>query len=490
TPARKLALDIGDHLALGRDDEADQLVDRPLFAADRAHPQRRGLAGPRPVVEIGVSHGEHLWAISLSLSSRLVFGGLGLLGRLGEVGLGDPAGLDAGLHDQRLGLLARNLDAIEETGVLHRLTAFLALGPADQVVGGAAGEIFDRLDVILAELDQYFRGDAGHVLHGVLDAELLAPGLELAFQPLQIFLGAVLQLVGGVFIETFDAGEFPDIDQRQFLDRREAFGGEQLAHDLVDIERFHEDAGRVLEVGLAALRFLLLGQDVDVPAGELGSEAYVLAAAADRQRELVIGVGHHDLDALAVFVDDDLGDFRRRQRVDHEGRDVGRPGNDVDLLALQFVDHGLHARAAHADAGADGVDGGIARDHADLRARAGIAGDRLDLDDAVIDLGHFLREQLCHELRMGAGEENLRAPCLAAHVENIGADAVTVAEHLARQHLVAADDGLATAEIDDHAAIFDALDDAVDDVADAVLELLVLPVALGLAHLLHDHLLG
>src|SRR5262252_9505750 len=91
---------------------------------------------------------------------------------------------------------------------------------------------------------------------------------------------------------------------------------------------------------------------------------------------------------------------------------------------------------------------------------------------------------------MGAREEDLRTTRLAADVENIGTDAVAVAEDLARQHLVAADDGLATAEIDDHAAIFDALDDAVDDVADAVLEFLILPVALGLAYLLHDHLLG
>ncbi|WP_210263132.1 hypothetical protein, partial [Bradyrhizobium brasilense] len=42
--------------------------------------------------------------------------------------------------------------------------------------------------------------------------------------------------------------------------------------------------------------------------------------------------------------------------------------------------------------------------------------------------------------------------------------AVAVAEHFARQHLVAAHDRFATAEVDDHAAIFDALDDAVDDV--------------------------
>ena len=69
---------------------------------------------------------------------------------------------------------------------------------------------------------------------------------------------------------------------------------------------------------LAALGFLGLGQDVDVPAGELRGEAHVLAAAADGQRQLV--VGHHDFDALGILVEHDLGDFRRLQRVDDEGR--------------------------------------------------------------------------------------------------------------------------------------------------------------------------
>ena len=87
--------------------------------------------------------------------------------------------------------------------------------------------------------------------------------------------------------------------------------------------------------------------------------------------------GHHDLDALGVLVEHDLGDFGRLQRVDDEGRGVGRPGNDVDLLALQLADHRLHAPAAHADAGADRIDGGIARDDGDLGAGAGIAGHRL-----------------------------------------------------------------------------------------------------------------
>jgi hypothetical protein len=79
---------------------------------------------------------------------------------------------------------------------------------------------------------------------------------------------------------------------------------------------------------------------------------------------------------------------------------------------------------------------------------------------------------------MGAGQEDLRPAGFAPYVEDIGADAVAVAEQLARQHFVAADDGFAATEIDDDAAIFDALDDAVDDIADAILEFLVLAVAL------------
>ena len=125
----------------------------------------------------------------------------------------------------------------------------------------------------------------------------------------------------------------------------------------------------------------------------------------------------------------------------------------------------------------------------DLRPRAGVAGDGLHLDDAVVDLGHFLREQLRHELRVGAREEDLRPARLAAHVEEVGADPVAGPEGLARDHLVATDDALAAAEVDDDVAVLDALHDAVDDLADAVLVLVVLAVALGLAHLLDDDLL-
>src|SRR5262249_46624080 len=149
----------------------------------------------------------------------------------------------------------------------------------------------------------------------------------------------------------------------------------------------------------------------------------------------------------------------------------------------------LDAAAAHADAGADRVDAAVIRDDADLGAAAGIARHGADLDDAVIDLRHFLREELGHELRMRARQEDLRPAHFLAHIVDIGPDALALAEALARQELVAAQDRLGAAQIDDDIAELDALYQAVDDLADAVLVLVELALALGIAHFLHDDLL-
>ena len=169
---------------------------------------------------------------------------------------------------------------------------------------------------------------------------------------------------------------------------------------------------------------------------------------------------------------------------------IGRPGNDVDLLAAQLLHHRLDAAAAHADAGADRVDAAVLGDHRDLGAAARIAGTGLDLDDAVVDLRHFLLEQLLHEARMGARQEDLRPAQLVPDVVEIGADAILGAEQLARDQVVAAHDRLGPAEIDQHVAVLDALDLADHDLADPILVLVVLALALGLAHPLDDHLLG
>src|SRR6202021_198307 len=164
------------------------------------------------------------------------------------------------------------------------------------------------------------------------------------------------------------------------------------------------------------------------------------------------------------------------------------PLDDVDLLALQLGDHRLHPRAAHADAGPDRVDRRVVGDHRHLGAAAGVTRHGADLDHAVVDLGHFLGEQLGHEAAVGARQHDLRPLGLAADVVDVGADPVADLEGLARDRLVAAHDAFAAAEVDDDVAVFDPLGDAVDDLAGAVLEFLELALALGLAHLAGDHL--
>src|SRR5262249_26147068 len=147
----------------------------------------------------------------------------------------------------------------------------------------------------------------------------------------------------------------------------------------------------------------------------------------------------------------------RLQRIDDEGRRIRGPWDDVDLFALQFADDGLHARAAHADAGADRVDGAVVGQNRDLGARTGIAGGGIDLDHALIDCRLFLGEQPGHEFRLGARKEDLRALGLAAHVVNVGARAVADAKVFARNRFRFADDPFGAPQIDDDIVEFNAL---------------------------------
>ena len=55
-------------------------------------------------------------------------------------------------------------------------------------------------------------------------------------------------------------------------------------------------------------------------------------------------------------------------RHDELGR-IGRPVHDVDLLAAQLLHHALHARALHADAGADRIDVAIVASTTAILAR-------------------------------------------------------------------------------------------------------------------------
>ena len=68
----------------------------------------------------------------------------------------------------------------------------------------------------------------------------------------------------------------------------------------------------------------------------------------------------------------------------------------------------LDAHAAHADARANGVHIVLRRDDGDLRPQSGLACDRLDLLRAGVDFRHFDLEEALDDVRVRAGNNQLR----------------------------------------------------------------------------------
>src|SRR4030088_913132 len=138
-------------------------------------------------------------------------------------------------------------------------------------------------------------------------------------------------------------------------------------------------------------------------------------------------------------------------------------------LARDLVGHRLHARAAHADAGADRIDARVVALHRDLGAHARITRRAQYLDEALPDLRDLQLEQLDEELGRGACEEQLRAARLGAHFLEEGFDAVLRLGLLARDHVGARYEPFGVAaQIDVNAVTVDALHHPAHERSDAV----------------------
>ena len=182
--------------------------------------------------------------------------------------------------------------------------------------------------------------------------------------------------------------------------------------------------------------------------------------------------------------------FRRAQRVGDERDRVLGPFHDVDLLAAELADDRLHARTFHADARTDRIDVALAGEHGHLGAVARLADGASNHHGAVVDLGHFLLEQLDEQRRIGTREHDLRTLRAAVHALDDRADAIVRVVALGARLLLPRDDRFVASHLDDDIAVLEALDRGVDDFAHALAELGVDVFAFGLAHLLEDDLLG
>ncbi len=163
---------------------------------------------------------------------------------------------------------------------------------------------------------------------------------------------------------------------------------------------------------------------------------------------------------------------------------------DVYLLALEFLDHGLHARALHAHAGAHWVYVWVVRDNGYLCPLAGLPCRGLDLHDALVYLGHLHLEEFYEEGGLRPREDYLRALGVVADVYDERADPVALAVSLAADLFLLAEQGLCTAYVHYYITTLEPLHYPGDYLAHLVAELFEDYVALGFAHLLDDYLLG
>src|SRR6185503_129100 len=123
--------------------------------------------------------------------------------------------------------------------------------------------------------------------------------------------------------------------------------------------------------------------------------------------------------------DGDALHLGRAQRIGDEQHRILGPLDNVDLLAAQLPNDRLHTRALHADAGTYRIDVALARVDSDLRAIAGLAHRAANHHRAVVDLWHFLLEQLDQQRRIGARQQNLRAFRTAVDALDHRANALT-----------------------------------------------------------------
>src|SRR5262249_48874393 len=153
--------------------------------------------------------------------------------------------------------------------------------------------------------------------------------------------------------------------------------------------------------------FLLFALNIDAPTHELGGQAHVLTLLADGERELC--VVHHNFQMFFERVDHgDAADLGRAESIRRHLDRIFRVLDDVDLLAPQLADDGLHPHALHADTGAHAVHVAVPRLDGDLGSLAGLARARLDGHGAVVNLGYLLLEEAHHELWRAARDHHAR----------------------------------------------------------------------------------
>src|SRR5690606_23904068 len=129
--------------------------------------------------------------------------------------------------------------------------------------------------------------------------------------------------------------------------------------------------------------------------------------------------------------------------------------------------------------------------HGDLGPGAGIAGSAPNLDHLLSNLRHLDGEQLHQHFIAGTAENQLGSTGFGTDIDQNRTDPVVDTENFTSNQLFTGQHGLGIVpEIDNKVFARHFLDSATHQLAYAIAILVGNEGALGVAHLLHDHLLG
>ncbi len=167
-----------------------------------------------------------------------------------------------------------------------------------------------------------------------------------------------------------------------------------------------------------------------MPARQLGGQPDILTALTDRNGQVV--VGDDNLHRTIGLVDDDTRDFGGRERIANKFGRIHMPGDNVDLLAPELLNHVLHTAALHPHAGAHRIDIRIVRGNRNFGAHPRFTGSTHDADDAFTDLGDLGFKQIDQKILVRPRQDDLRPTRFVQDVQNIGADPIPPAVGLSR----------------------------------------------------------
>ena len=165
----------------------------------------------------------------------------------------------------------------------------------------------------------------------------------------------------------------------------------------------------------ACLFALRLRSDIDLAAGQLGSQTRVLAFLADSKRQLI--VRNDDTAGLVVRLHGGIDNISRSECRRNELCHILVPLDDIDLLAVQLAGDVGNTRTAGTNACTDRIDVLIVRNNSDLGAVACLTRDGLDLDDTGVNFRYLQLKQTLNQPRVGAGNNDLRAAGAAANLD-------------------------------------------------------------------------